>query len=162
MSYLQVLLLLGAVPQAVVGNTVRTKVTVSPRSGENVKDLDKTADTYVGYLSPDSQFPTHLGQLGLGPYTVALLGHNPLLTALLLRSLLSNPALGVGYGAVPPASHFHARQLYGRDPLVPLLLRQYGKYLPYGLGRYGLYGYSAPNNAEDNKPFGSFKYEYRL
>jgi hypothetical protein len=45
---------------------------------------------------------------------------------------------------------------------VPLLLRQYGKYLPYGLGSYGLYGYSAPNHAEDNRPFGQFKHEDRL
>jgi hypothetical protein len=137
-------------------------VTTSPPSGENVQDLDKTAGTYVGYLSPDAHFPRHVGQLSLGPYTAALIGHNPLLATLLLSSLLSNPALGIGYGALPPASHIQGGRLYGRDPLVPLLLRQYGKYLPYGLGSYGLYGYSAPNNAEDNKPFGSFKYEYRL
>jgi hypothetical protein len=86
-----------------------------------------------------------------------LLGHNPLLTTLLLSSLLSNPALGLGYGSTAPHPHFH-----GRDPLLPLLLRQYGKYLPYGLGSYGLYGYSAINSVEDNKPFGSYKYEYRL
>ena len=137
-------------------------MTASPPTGENVQDdLDKTAGTYVGYLPPDGQFPRHLGQLSLGPYTAALLGHNPLLATLLLSSLLSNPALSI-YGSFPPPSHFHAGRLYGRDPLVPLLLKQYGKYLPYGLGSYGLYGYSAPNNAEDNKPFGSFKYEYRL
>jgi hypothetical protein len=141
---------------------MRPGVTGFPSSGDNVKDLDKTAGTYVGYLSPDTQIPKHLGQLGLGPYTVALLEHNPLLTTLLLSSLLSNPALGIGYGSVPPPPHFPHGHLYARDPLVPLLLRQYGKYLPYGLGSYGLYGYSAPNNAEDNRPFGSFKYEYRL
>jgi hypothetical protein len=141
---------------------MRPKVTASPPSGENVQDLDKTAGTYVGYLPPESHIPRPLGQLSLGPYTAALLGHNPLLATLLLSSLLSNPALGIGYGTLPPASHFPVGRLYGRDPLVPLLLRQYGKYLPYGLGSYGLYGYSAPNNAEDNKPFGSFKYEYTL
>jgi hypothetical protein len=93
---------------------------------------------------------------------VALLGSNPLLTTLLLSSLLSNPALGLGYGGLAPYPHFHGAHLYGRDPLTPLLLRQYGKYLPYGLGSYGLYGYSAPNYATDNKPFGSYKQEYRL
>jgi hypothetical protein len=129
-----------------------------------VKDLKaaEAASANVGYFHPGIQTALPLGQLGLGPYSFALLGHNPLLTTLLLSNLLSNPALGLGYGSVASHPHFHASQLYGRDPLLPLLLRQYGKYLPYGLGSYGLYGYSAINSAEDNKPFGSYKYEYRL
>jgi hypothetical protein len=146
----------------VFGVTVRPEIAVSASTVNTLKDLkpDETVGTSVGYLPPSVQRP--LGQLGLGPYSVALLGPNPLLTALLLNSLMSNPALGLGYPGLTPQHHFHGTHLYGRDPLVPLLLRQYGKYLPYGLGSYGLYGYSAPNYAEDNKPFGSQKQEYRL
>jgi len=152
------------VPDSAIGVTMRSGVAVSPPSVNNLKDSkpDGTAGVSVGYLSPGIQTAGPLGHLGLGPYAVALLGHNPLLTTLLLSSLWSNPALGLGYGGVVPHHHFHGGHLYGRDPLIPLLLRQYGKYLPYGLGSYGLYGYSAPNSVEDSKPFGSYKYEYRL
>jgi hypothetical protein len=143
---------------------MHSEAAVSPSSVSRAKELKtaETASANVGYIHPGIQTTLPLGQLGLGPYSVALLGHNPLLTTLLLSSLLSNPALGLGYGSVAPPPHFHASHLYGRDPILPLLLRQYGKYLPYGLGSYGLYGYSAINSAEDNKPFGSYKYEYRL
>ncbi|XP_021933305.1 uncharacterized protein LOC110836433 [Zootermopsis nevadensis] len=149
-AYAVVFLLCGA-PLTVGNLSTRPEAVVSPSSVYELEDLK--AGESVGYLSPGAQWP--LGQqLGLGPYSVALLGPGTL-----LKSLLSNPALGVGYGGLAPQPHFH---LHGRDPLVLLLLRQYGRYLPYGLGRYGLYGYSAPNYAEDNKPFGSHKQEYRL
>jgi hypothetical protein len=163
-SHSQVFLLLCGVPHAIDGITVQSEVTVTPSSVAEVNDLKtaETASANLGYFHPGVQTALPLGQLGLGPYSAALLGNNPLLTTLLLSSLLSNPALGLGYGGLAPRPQFHASHLYGRDPLLPLLLRQYGKYLPYGLGSYGLYGYSALNSAEDNKPFGSYKYEYRL
>ncbi|CAK1541218.1 unnamed protein product [Leptosia nina] len=47
------------------------------------------------------------------------------------------------------------------DPLIAVLLSNYGYYLPgyYGVnGKYqNLYGYSAANNIHNNKPFGSYK-----
>ncbi|CAH3996628.1 unnamed protein product [Pieris brassicae] len=47
------------------------------------------------------------------------------------------------------------------DPLIAVLLSNYGHYLPgyYGVhGNYqNLYGYSASNNIHNNKPFGSYK-----
>jgi hypothetical protein len=158
----QVFFLLCSVSHSIDGTIMQSQVAVPPSGVSEVKELQtaETASANVGYLHPGIQTTLPLGQLGLAPYSVALLGQNPLLTTLLLNSLLSSPALGLGYGSGTP--HFHASRLYGRDPLLPLLLRQYGKYLPYGLGRYGLYGYSAINSAEDNKPFGSYKYEYRL
>ncbi|XP_069698898.1 uncharacterized protein [Periplaneta americana] len=158
------LLLLGLLPVPSHCITMRPEVTVAAPTVNKARDYkpDGTLSPGVGYLSPGVQTSGPLGQAGLGPYSLALLGHNPLLTSLLLSSLLSNPALGLGYGGIGYKPQYYGGHLYGRDPLVPLLLRQYGKYLPYGLGSYGLYGYSAPNSLEDTKPFGSYKYEYRL
>lgn len=71
---------------------------------------------------------------------------NPVVTALLLSTLLGRQHIGHNSPEQPAA-----------DPFLALLLSHYGRYIPRP-GHYdGLYGYNAANNIHNTKPFGSYK-----
>ncbi|PSN53970.1 hypothetical protein C0J52_22978 [Blattella germanica] len=155
--FLELLLLMS--PQAYATDT-------APPNQEDL--LPTSSKKNEKYLDPQGSFTTNFGfpspggPLGIGPYPLGLYGNDPWLTSLILSSLLPDPGLGLGYGGFPYNYSPYWGPLNKRDPIVGLLLRQYGKYLPYGLGRYGLYGYSAIDTVHDNKEIGAYKYEYRL
>ncbi|XP_049861020.1 uncharacterized protein LOC126354979 [Schistocerca gregaria] len=120
-----------------------TAVLPPVRAGENTAQDHAAAGSVV---SP-------LGLLGTAG-SLGLLGPaSPLLSSVVLSSLLGPAAAG----------YYPLLHGAGAGGLLPLLLAQaYGRYLPYGLGAYGLYGYSASNAVQNSKPFGAYKYEDRI
>ena len=137
--------------------------TVSPKA-ENHNDK-KEEDLSAHGTNPAALIHSIQGAnpLGIGHYPLGLYGHRPLPTGLLLNSLtnplLANPAFNLGYGGIPYNLLFYGDPYFNRDPLIGLILKQYGKYLPYGIGSYGLYGYSVPDTFQH---FSSNKYERKL
>lgn len=150
----QVLLLFGSVVHLIQCTVISSKV--DQRPGNRKEEELSVQSTNIAALTQGLQATS---PLGISPYSLGFYGQRPWATELLLSSFLQNPALQLGYGHIPDNFLLYGSPFYNGDPIIGLILKQYGKYLPYGIGSYNLYSYSVPDTFQ---PFNSNKYERKL